>query len=192
MDLGTILASGWTSGLSLYATAFLLGVAGRIGWVDTPALLTDPWTLAVTAVLAVIEFVVDKIPWLDSIWDTVHLFIRPLGGAVLGGILASETDSPEVLVALVAGTFALSAHGAKSSTRALANTSPEPVSNVALSFLEDGIVAGMIAIAVAYPLVAGVLAVIATLVCTVVILVTIRALRRIRARLRSRNAPRPV
>lgn len=187
MELGTILASGWTSGLSLYATALLLGMCGRFGWVDTPAQLSEPGTLVVLAVLTAVEFVAGKVPWLDTFWDTLHLFIRPIGGATLTGLMASKTDSPVLLIALIGGSFALSAHGAKSATRVLANTSPEPVSNIVLSFAEDGIVAGMVALAVAFPVVAGALAVTFALACVVVTWVAYRIVRRARAAMRRRR-----
>ncbi len=181
MEIGAILASGWTSGLNLYATALLLGVAGRLGWVVTPRWLQEPWVLVALGALFTVEFVVDKVPWLDSAWDAVHLVVRPLGGALLSGGLASSSGSPEILMAALGGGFALSAHGAKSSTRALANTSPEPVSNIVLSLGEDGIVVAVVALAVAYPTVAGVLAVllaIASVIATVVLLLLARVARR--------------
>ena len=190
MELGTILASGWSSGLNLYATALLIGLAGRFDWAETPDQLQQPWVLAVLFTLFAVEFVVDKVPWLDSTWDAIHLVVRPLGGAMLTGMMAAESGSPEVLVAMLGGTFALTAHGAKSSTRALANTSPEPVSNVALSLGEDGIVAAMVALALAYPVVAGVVAVVLALVCVAVTWVVFRTARRLRARWRDRKASR--
>lgn len=187
MDLGTILASGWTSGLSLYATALLLGIAGRMDWLDTPGALTEPIVLGVLTILTIVEFMVDKVPWLDSIWDGAHLFIRPIGAAALTGLMAGDSASPEVVVALFGGSLAFSSHSAKSATRALANTSPEPISNVALSLGEDGIVVAMVALAVAYPVVAGVLAVLAGLVCVGVTWVMIRLTRRARAAIRRRR-----
>ena len=190
MPFGTIAASGWASGLSLYGTALLLGLAGRFGWAETPSPLQQTWVLIVLAVLYALEFVVDKVPWLDSTWDAIHLVVRPLGGALLTGMMAAESGSPEVLVAMLGGTFALTAHGAKSSTRALANTSPEPVSNVALSLGEDGLVAAMVALALAYPVVAGVVAVVLALVCVAVTWVVFRTARRLRARWRDRKASR--
>lgn len=187
MELGTILAAGWTSGLSLYATALMVGIAGRFGWIDSPATLSEPGTLIVLAVLTTVEFVIDKVPWIDTVWDTAHLFIRPIGGGALTGLLATQTDSPELLLAMVGGTFALSAHGAKSSTRALANTSPEPVSNIVLSFAEDGIVVGMVTLAVAFPVVAGVLAVTFAIACVVATWVAFRLVGRARRALGARR-----
>ncbi|HRW38209.1 MAG: DUF4126 domain-containing protein [Acidimicrobiales bacterium] len=190
MPFGTIAASGWASGLNLYGTALLLGLAGRFGWADTPEQLQRPWVLAVLGVLYVLEFVVDKVPWLDTAWDGVHTVVRPLGGALLGGLLAHESGDPEVLAALLAGGFSLSAHAAKASTRAAVNTSPEPVSNVALSVAEDGIVAVMVALALAYPLVAGVVAVVLAITSLAVAWVLVRFVRRMRARWRERRTAR--
>lgn len=187
MELGTMLASGWASGLNLYATALLIGLAGRFDWAETPEQLQQPWVLATLFALFLVEFVVDKVPWLDSAWDTVHLAVRPLGGALLTGMMAAESGSSEVLVAMLGGTFALTAHGAKSSTRVLANTSPEPVSNVALSLGEDGMVAAMVALALAYPVVAGVVAVVLAVICVVVTWLVYRMVRAARARWKQRR-----
>lgn len=192
MPLGAILATGWASGLNVYGTALLLGFAGRMDWADTPSALQHTWVLAVLGVMYALEFVVDKIPFLDSAWDVVHTAIRPLGGALLGGALAHDGGSSEVLAALLGGGFALTAHGAKASTRVLINTSPEPVTNVTASLGEDGIVAGMVALAIAEPVIAGTVAVLAMIVSIVVIWLVVRALRRLRRRWRdwwSRRRP---
>jgi hypothetical protein len=188
VPLGLIAASGWTSGLNLYGTALLLGLAGRFGWAEMPDQLEQTWVLVVLGVLYALEFVVDKIPWLDSAWDAVHTVIRPVGGAVLGGLLAHDAGSSEVVAAMLGGTFSLTAHSAKASTRAMANTSPEPVSNVALSLGEDGMVAAMVALALAYPVVAGVVAVMFALASAVVAVVLFKAVRALSRRWRSRAA----
>lgn len=190
MPFGMVAAAGWTSGLNLYGTALLLGIAGRAGWADTPEALQRPWVLGVLAGLYLLEFVVDKIPWLDSAWDGLHTFIRPLGGALLGVGLAHDAGSSEALAALVGGTFSLSAHGAKATTRATVNTSPEPVSNIALSLGEDGVVAGLLALAFAYPAVAGAIAVVLALSSAALTWVLVRAVRRVLARWRGRRARR--
>lgn len=187
MEIGSILASGWASGLNLYGTALLIGLAGRLGWADTPEAMQGTAVLAVLGVLFLVEFVVDKVPWLDSAWDVAHTVIRPLGGALLGGFLAHDAGSSEVLAALLSGTFSLTAHSAKASTRAVANTSPEPVSNVALSLGEDGLVAGMVALALAYPVAAGAVAVALALACVVATWLLWRTFRRIRGYWRARR-----
>lgn len=145
MPFGSVAAAGWASGLNLYGTALLLGVAGRLGWADeVPAELQRSWVLGVLGVLYAVEFVIDKIPWLDSAWDALHTIVRPLGGALLGMALINDPGSPEALAGLLGAGFSLSAHSAKATTRAAINTSPEPFSNVLASLTEDGIVAGMV------------------------------------------------
>jgi hypothetical protein len=189
MEIGSILASGWASGLNLYGTALLIGLAGRLGWADTPDGLQGTAVLAVFGVLFLVEFVVDKVPWLDSAWDVAHTVIRPLGGALLGGFLAHDAGSSEVLAAMLSGTFALTAHSAKATTRAVANTSPEPVSNIALSLGEDGVVAGVVALALAYPVAAGIVAVSLALACVVATWFLWRTFKRIRGAWRRRLRP---
>ena len=188
MPFGTLAATGWASGLNLYGTALLLGLAGRFGWADTPPELQETWVLVVLGALYALEFVVDKIPWLDSAWDAVHTVIRPIGGGVLGVMLAHDAGSSEPLAAVLGGSFALSAHSAKASTRAAINTSPEPVSNTIASVTEDGIVAGMVTLAFAAPVLAGVIAVVFALASVVVTWVLIRSVRAVARRWRARRA----
>ena len=110
--------------------------------------------MVIAAVLAALEFVVDKIPYLDSMWDTVHTVVRPLGAAVIGALLTGETTSVVTAIgAVISGGLALNAHAAKASTRVAVNASPEPVSNVVLSILEDVSVAGLMALALAFPVI---------------------------------------
>jgi hypothetical protein len=150
--IGLIAGSGWASGLNLYLVTLVLGLAGRLGWGDVPAVLTRNDVLIVAAILFFIEFAADKIPYLDNVWDALHTVIRPLGAAALGFVIAGESDSiGEALGALIAGGLALSSHSAKASTRAAANTTPEPVSNLTLSVFEDGMATGVTALALAFP-----------------------------------------
>jgi hypothetical protein len=190
MPFGLIAASGWASGINLYGTALILGLAGRFGWAETPEVLQRPGVIAVAAILYVLEFVVDKVPWLDSAWDVVHTAIRPVGGALLGAALAHDAGSSEVLAGLLGGGFSLTAHGAKASARASVNTSPEPFSNIALSLGEDGVVAGLMALALSYPEVAGVLAVVLAVASVALAWTFIRAVRSLRRRWRARRAAR--
>lgn len=183
VPFGTILAAGWTSGLNLYGTALLLGLAGRLGWADTPPQLQHGWVLAVLGGLYAVEFVADKVPFLDSAWDAVHTVIRPIGGGLLGVALAGDAGASELLGALAGGGLAMTAQAARTTTRAAVNTSPEPFSNVAVSFLEDGVVAGVVALALAAPVVAGVLAVILAVASILLAASLVRAARRLRARL---------
>lgn len=144
----TLLAStmglGFLSGFRLYASVLTLGLAIRFGWLSLGAqfaglsLLSDTRILAVAGVLAAVEFLADKIPWIDSAWDSVHAFIRPLAAASLALAAFGEMDAVvRTVLGLVAGTVALSTHSAKAATRLAVNHSPEPFSNVAVSFTED-------------------------------------------------------
>jgi hypothetical protein len=177
---GAIAGSGWASGLNLYATVFLLGLAGRLDWASTPTQLQSTPVLVLAGVLYTIEFFVDKIPFVDSASDVVHTFIRPLGAAWLAAVMAGDTSwIHRPFAAVAAGALALTSHGAKATTRAAVNTSPEPFSNIALSFTEDGIVAAMVVLALAHPGIAGVLAVLLSTACIVVIWKLARFIRRI-------------
>jgi hypothetical protein len=144
------LAAGlsWASGLRLYLTVFIAGMFQRMGVVHLPdslAVLGSPWVIGVAAVLAVVEFLADKIPAVDSLWDAVHTFIRIPAGAVLAaGSLGHADPAMLTIAALAGGTLAGASHFAKAGTRALINLSPEPVSNWAASATEDvGALAGI-------------------------------------------------
>lgn len=153
--LGLVAGSGWGSGINLYLVTLLLGVAGRLGWEDIPSVLTRLDVLIAAGVLFLVEFAADKVPYVDNVWDTIHTFIRPLGAAALGAVVAGQSDSMgAALAAVVAGGLALNAHTAKATTRLAANASPEPVSNISLSLVEDFGVAGLMALAFAVPVVA--------------------------------------
>ncbi|CAD6507173.1 hypothetical protein LMG27952_00064 [Paraburkholderia hiiakae] len=138
------LAAGlsWGSGLRLYLTVLMAGVLQRLGLIhlpDTLAVLASPWVIGIAAALTVLEFLADKIPAFDSLWDAVHTFIRIPAGAVLAAAALGHADPALLTVAALAGgTLAGTAHLAKAGTRALINLSPEPVSNVVTSSAEDG------------------------------------------------------
>jgi hypothetical protein len=127
MDAGAILGSGWASGLNLYGVVALLGIGGRLGWIDSPSGVQHTWVIVVAVMLYSVEFVADKIPLVDSVWDSVHTIVRPLGAAALTLVLAGQDPTPRtVLLAVLSGSLALTSHGAKATTRLAANTSPEP------------------------------------------------------------------
>jgi hypothetical protein len=152
--VGLIAGSGWASGINLYLVTLLLGVSGRLGWGDIPPVLQRTDVMIVAGVLVAVEFVADKIPYLDNLWDAIHTVIRPLGAAALGAMVAGNSASIGAAVgATVAGLLALDAHAAKASTRVVVNASPEPVSNIGLSLAEDIGVAGLVTLAVTYPVV---------------------------------------
>jgi Domain of unknown function (DUF4126) len=154
MDFGLIAGTGWAAGLNVYAVALILGLIGRFGGAPMPEELTSTPVLIGAGVLYAVEFVADKVPYLDNIWDAVHTIIRPAAAGIIGYLLAGETGMSQALGAGAAGAFALAAHSTKATTRAAVNVSPEPMSNISLSIFEDGLVAGMVALAVAAPVVA--------------------------------------
>jgi hypothetical protein len=167
--LGRTLGFSLTSGVNLYATVAILGLAARFEWFALPPqydVFASDWVIGAALVLYAVEFIADKIPWVDSIWDSVHTFIRPVGGALVAvGTLGDVTPSFELLMALVGGTVAAGSHFTKASTRVAVNASPEPFSNWALSFFEDLFVIGLGLLALKYP--------IAAFIITALILVTI-------------------
>lgn len=153
--VGLLAGSGWAAGLNLYLATLMLGILGRFGWGDVPEVLTRVDVMVVSDVLFAVEFAVDKIPYLDNLWDAIHTFVRPIGAAALGAVVAGEASSiGAALGAVVAGLLALDAHSAKATTRVVANTSPEPFSNMGLSLAEDTGVALLVALALANPVVA--------------------------------------
>lgn len=159
--IGALSGLAFVSGMRLYSTVLAVGLGLRFGKVDLPASLSSLEALSSTPVLIIagvlylIEFVADKVPWVDSLWDSVHTFIRPLGAAVLGVAAVGDVD-PIVRAAafLMTGSIALSSHSAKAGTRLAVNHSPEPFSNIGLSLAEDGLVVAGIWLAFAHPVVA--------------------------------------
>lgn len=159
LGLGLGLAS--LAGLNLYLTVFLTGMLVRFDVLHLAAkyqtleVLGHDWVLIAAGVLYVVEFFADKVPWLDSLWDSVHTFIRPVGGTILAMQALGEMPAHmEVVGALLAGGAALTTHSAKAGTRLLANHSPEPASNIALSITEDILVAAGTLIMVLKPVIA--------------------------------------
>jgi len=169
VSLGRTLGFSLTSGVNLYATVAILGLAARYEWVALPPqyqVFANEWVIGGALLLYVIEFVADKIPWVDSLWDSVHTFIRPVGGALVAAATVGDASPAyEVFMGLVGGTIAAGSHFTKASTRVAANTSPEPFTNWALSFFEDVFVIGLGLLALKYP--------VAAFVVTVLILLAI-------------------
>lgn len=144
LPLASALGLGMLAGARLYATVFAIGLMVRFNWIELPAawqqaaVLADTRLLAISGAACLVEFVADKIPWVDSAWDSVHTFIRPIGAALLSTSLFSNLDPAyQVLLFLLTGGVALSGHSAKAATRLAANHSPEPFSNLGLSVAED-------------------------------------------------------
>src|SRR5262245_46643672 len=200
--VGAALGLAVASGLSLYGAVFVSGLAIRLGWIHFApswgglSVLADPVVLGVSGVLFAIEFLADKIPVIDSLWDAIHTVIRPVGGALLASRALGELSPvAEVSALLLLGGATLATHAAKASTRLAVNTSPEPMSNVLVSLTENGLLAGALWLALAHPLVAlgaGLFAVAASILLTVwLVRRTVGALRRVR-RDRAAGPPRHV
>lgn len=185
METASLAAAGWSAGVNAYLTVLVLAVAGRAGWADVPESIERPWVIAGAFVLFAIEFVVDKVPLLDSAWDVVHTLVRPTIGAALGAAIAGA-DLGQPQAALLAGALALSGHAAKATTRLTINLSPEPATNIGASVAEDGIVTGMVVLALTRPRLAAVLAIVAAVVSVVMALVLVRVARRGWRRVRAR------
>lgn len=150
--LPLVLTGGWASGISAYATVLLLGLIGRTGLAEVPDLLTRTDVLVVAGVLTAVELVADKVAWLDSAWDAVHTVIRPVVAAALGAVLAGQAETLEQAAAAgLAAAVALLTHAAKAGLRLGVNSSPEPVTNVAVSTAEDVSLAGVLLLATQAP-----------------------------------------
>jgi hypothetical protein len=153
--LGLALGAGFSSGLNLYATIATLGLLQRFGVIRLPEqlqVLAHPWVLGIAIALYVIEFLADKIPLVDTVWDAIHTVIRPPAAALLAyGAAGSAPPEWRWGAALLAGGVALTSHGTKASTRAAVNASPEPFSNWALSFGEDALAVWLTWLATVHP-----------------------------------------
>ncbi len=189
--LGLAASVSLLAGWRLYLCVFATGLAMRLGWIALPthleplAALANPWVIGAAGVGLVAELLADKIAWIDSMWDAVHSFIRPVGGALLAlAIVDAQDPAWQAAAFLLGGGGALLSHGAKASARAVVNASPEPVSNVVVSTGEDVATGGLLALAFADPVVA--IAIAAILVCIAVVLL-IQARRAMRTLLRLRD-----
>ena len=159
---GRTMAFALAAGVNVYATVALIGLSVRFGWVDLPAqydAFGSEAVIGAAVVMFLLEFFADKIPYVDTVWDMVHTVIRPLGGALLAVTSLGEAGPAATgLAALLGGTVAASSHFSKASTRAVANTSPEPFSNWVLSLVEDAFVVGLGVLALTHPVAALVVA----------------------------------
>ncbi|MFB7460628.1 DUF4126 domain-containing protein [Streptomyces sp. NPDC088337] len=178
--LPMVFTSGWASGINAYAVVLLLGVFGATGLSDdVPGTLQRPEVLIAAAVLFALEAVADKIPYVDSVWDTAHTVIRPVAGAWVGALLAGQSGSlSDVTAGLVGGGTALASHLVKAGTRMAVNTSPEPVSNMVVSLAEDLGVAGIVTFAIFHPLAAAIIAGVLLLAGIVIVAFLVSRIRR--------------
>lgn len=155
-DIAVAAALAWGSGLRAYAVIFAVGLAGALGWVELPEhlrLLQHPLVLGASGLMTAVEFFADKVPWLDSVWDAVHSFIRiPAGAALAAAVFGDSGTAVALAAAILGGTLAGTAHLAKTGTRAAINASPEPFTNWAASLVEDALVPFGLWLAVVHPL----------------------------------------
>ena len=192
MESIALVAAGWASGLNAYLTVLILGLSGRLGWADTPLGLQSNLVLGAAGGAFLIEFVIDTVPLLDSVWDLAHTFIRPIIGGFTGGAIAAGQLGRPAGFALAAG-LALIGHLTKTTSRLAINMSPEPFTNIIASFAEDGVVATLVTLAMVYPRVAAISATVAAIVGIVISFLlwrlARRGLRRVRAWLGGRPVP---
>lgn len=154
--LPMVFASSWASGVNAYLCVLVLGLADRFGEFDQiPDSLANTWVLTIAGVLYVVEFVTDKIPYVDSTWDSISTFIRPAVAAGIAAVIAGDLPTLEQLAyVLLGGGTALASHSVKAGSRLAINASPEPFTNVGASVGEDITVVGVVALAIAYPWIA--------------------------------------
>lgn len=193
--LGVAMGSAWLSGINLYATVFTLGLLQRYSFVKLPGemgMLGNWWIIGIAGGMYLVEFIADKIPAVDSVWDAVHTFIRVPAGAILAATAFADFDPTVKTVAMiVGGGIALGSHGLKATTRLAANTSPEPFSNIALSVGEDVLTFGSTFLMVYYPAI-----ILIVVIFFIVLLIWVgpkiyRTLRKLFRKLRSLFRPPP-
>lgn len=179
------LLAGWRLYLSIFAT----GLAMRLGAIPLPEhlasldILANPWVMGIAALAAIAEFLADKVMWLDSAWDAIHTFVRPVGGALLALAIVDPSDpATQVIAFLLGGGAALTAHAGKAGARGVVNASPEPVSNIAVSSVEDVVTAGLLYFVYEYPYAAGGIALV---LLALIVALLVAARRVIRKLLRS-------
>jgi len=180
-------ALGWASGIRLYAAVFLVGLSGFLGWIDLPQglkILQHPGVMAASGFMCFVEFFADKIPLVDTLWDTIHTVIRiPAGAALAAGTLGADSQAMGWVAALLGGSLAATSHAAKLTTRAAVNTSPEPFSNIGVSLLEDGFVVFMLWLSATHPVVFAIALVLTLILAVVLMVVLIKFLRAVFRRL---------
>jgi hypothetical protein len=176
------LLAGWR----LYLVTFVVGIAMKFGWMALPDqlraldVLANNWIVGIALIGMIAEFFADKVPWVDSAWDAVHAFIRPVGGALLSMAIIDGADPAwQVGSLLLGGGAAFLAHAGKAGARTLINASPEPFSNIAVSTGEDVATAGLIGLAIANPVAAALIALILVLLSLWLVIAARRALRRL-------------
>ena len=179
-ELAMSAAMAWGAGLRLYLVVFVVGLLGKLGYVPLPDALTvlaSPLVLGAAGFMTFVEFFADKIPWLDSVWDAAHTFLRiPAGAALAAGMLGESGDGVAMAAAIIGGTLTAGTHFGKAGTRAVVNASPEPFSNIGVSLVEDTMVAGGLALALANPIILLVLLIVFVLALVLLLRVIIKGL----------------
>ena len=190
-ELAMSAAMAWGAGLRLYLVVFVVGLLGKFGYVSLPdalKLLTNPMVLGAAGFMTFIEFFADKVPWLDSAWDAIHTFLRiPAGAALAAGMLGDSGEGVALAAAIIGGTLTAGTHFGKAGSRAVANTSPEPFTNVGLSLAEDTMVAGGLALAIANPIIFLILLAIFIVALVVLIRFIVKGLTTVVGRLSSKT-----
>ncbi len=193
-------ALGWASGFRLYAVVFLVGAMGYAGWFPLPEglkLLEHPAVLAASGFMLLVESFADKIPWIDSLWDTVNSVIRiPAGALLAAGVFGADSGAMGMAAGLLGGSLAATSFATKATTRAAINTSPEPFSNWLASFFEDGLAVAVVWLSTQYPVAFGVALAVMLLVSVVLLVVLFKFLKIVVRKLRTffggEPAPNPV
>lgn len=189
-------ALGWASGFRLYAAVFLTGFAGWMGWIPLPPglhVLQHPGVLIASGFMLFAEFFADKIPYVDTIWDTVHTVIRiPAGAALAAGALGADSQAMGWIAAILGGSLAATSHAAKMTTRAAVNASPEPFSNLALSLSEDGLVVFMLWLSATNPVAFGIVLVVSIVLAIILLVVMLKVLRKVAGAVRGFFRGRPM
>jgi hypothetical protein len=186
--VGLVAGSAWAAGINVYAVVALLGIYGRTGIGDVPEVFTRTDVIAVALVLFALEFVVDKVPYLDSLWDVVHTAIRPLGAVGIALLLTGDAGTwQQATSGIAAGGVATASHAAKATARAAVNSSPEPLTNAGVSLGEDGLVAVVVWLALTNPALALVVVIVLLVAGTVLMVALFRAARRGWRRMRDRR-----
>lgn len=191
--LALTLGVGWASGINLYAATFALGLAGATGYAELPTdleLIEHPLVIAAAGIAYVIEFFADKIPGVDTLWDVVHTFIRiPAGALLAAGVVGDQSQALSLAAGLLGGSVAAASHATKAGTRALLNTSPEPVTNWTASVAEDVSVLGGVWLMLNHPVLFLVAFVIFVLICIWLLPKIYRGLKLLVSKLRRKKTP---
>lgn len=191
-------ALGWAAGVRLYLVVFLTGLAGFFGAIPLPSglsILQHPAMLSASGFMVFVEFFADKIPGLDSLWDVIHTVIRvPAGAALAGGVFGADSATMGTVAALMGGALAATSHATKATTRAAVNTSPEPFTNILVSFAEEGLVIFMLWLATNHPVIFGIVLLIVLVLSVLLIMVLFKFLRLVWRKLRELlgGSPLPV